>query len=350
MKNFKKINNLIKKFNIKDYKVKIKTPLGIGVHSDTLKIVKDIPRNTVDLIITSPPFGLIAKKKYGNLRENEYIEWFLPFAKEFHRILKKNGSFVIDIGGAWTKGLPTKSLYDTRLLLRLIDDSGFHLAQEFYWWNPSRLPTPAEWVTKRRVRVKDSVNKIWWLSKTEWPKSDNLRILEEEKFGMNRLREKGYNAGLRPSGHEISKKSFFTKTKGAIPSNLIAVANTGNDRIYSDYCKEKNIEIHPARFPEDIPEFFLRFLTNENDIILDPFAGSCTSGAVAERLGRYWINIDIQKQYLKGGKIRFNKKYKETKKKKKQFFEYKIKRPGSIWEKLGNKKIKADGGKNYKKN
>lgn len=348
MKNNDTIKDLINIFKIPKKLISFKTNKGFAVSSDSLDILKKLPNDSIDLIVTSPPFGLIGKKKYGNFREEEYILWFLEFAQEFKRVLKENGSCVIDIGGTWETGYPVKSLYETRLLLRLVDEIGFNLAQEFFWWNPSRLPSPAEWVTKRRVRVKDSINKIWWLSKSKWPKSDNLRILEPEKPAMTLLRKKGYNDGKRPSGHTIGTKSFFTKTKGSIPSNLIAVANTGNDRFYTEYCKEKDLEIHPARFPEDIPEFFLRFLTNKNDIILDPFAGSCTTGAIAERLDRRWINIEIQKHYLEGAEIRFSEDYKKIKKRKKTFLDYKIKRPGSIWNLLGDKKIESDGGKNYR--
>mgnify|MGYP001172310186 FL=1 len=179
MKNNDTVKDLINKFKIPKKLISFKTESGFAVFANSLDILKKIPNGSIDLIITSPPFGLIAKKKYNNLREEEYILWFLDFAKEFKRVLKTNGSCVIDIGGSWQPGYPVKSLYETRLLLRLIDDIGFNLAQEFFWWNPSRLPTPAEWVTKRRVRVKDSINKIWWLSKSKWPKSDNLRILEE---------------------------------------------------------------------------------------------------------------------------------------------------------------------------
>jgi len=121
--------------------------------------------------MTSPPFALVRKKDYGNADANQYLEWFRPFGLAFKRILKPSGSLVIDIGGAWIAGQPTRSLYHYELLIILFLEMGFHLAQEFYWWNPSKLPTPAEWVTVRRVRVKDAVNCVWWLSPSPWPKA-----------------------------------------------------------------------------------------------------------------------------------------------------------------------------------
>jgi len=116
---------------------------------------------------------LVRKKVYGNVDANEYLEWFRPFGEAFKRVLKPNGSLVIDIGGAWISGQPTRSLYHYELLIMLCREVGFHLAQEFSWWNPAKLPTPAEWVTVWRVRVKDAINCVWWLSRTPWLRSCN---------------------------------------------------------------------------------------------------------------------------------------------------------------------------------
>jgi len=142
-----------------------KTKFGSIYHGDSLALLTDHTEPaSVDLVMTSPPFGLVRKKDYGNADADQYLEWFRPFGLAFKRILKPTGSLVIDIGGAWIPGQPTRSLYHYELLIMLCREMGFHLAQEFYWWNPSKLPTPAEWVTVRRVRVKDAVNCVWWLS------------------------------------------------------------------------------------------------------------------------------------------------------------------------------------------
>ena len=121
--------------------------MGEIVHGDSVNVLAAYSDDSVDLIMTSPPFGLVRKKDYGNVDADEYVDWFKPFAKAFHRVLKNSGSLVIDIGGAWNKGYPTRNLYYFKLLIMLCEEFGFHLAQDFYWWNPSRLPTPAEWVT-----------------------------------------------------------------------------------------------------------------------------------------------------------------------------------------------------------
>ncbi len=283
-----------------------KTEFGKAYCADCLRIFSEIPSNSVDLVITSPPFALRRKKSYGNVSAEQYCDWFLPYAENISRILKKRGSFVLDIGGSWNKGVPTRSLYHFELLLRLCGNDGlFKLAQEFYWYNPARMPAPAQWVTVKRVRVKDAVNPIWWLAKSTNPKATNRRVLKPYTKSMEHLLANGYNHGLRPSGHVVSKK-WGKRQKGAIPSNLIIAANTKSYDSYINACKERNLEVHPARFVEAIPEFFIKFLTRPSDIVLDPFAGSNVVGAVSEKLKRNWISIEINKEYVLGSAFRFN--------------------------------------------
>lgn len=259
---------------------------------------------SVDLIMTSPPFGLVRKKSYGNEDADEYCNWFRPFAEGFKRVLKDTGSLVIDIGGAWKPGVPTRSLYHFELLIMLCRDYGFHLCQEHFWWNPSKLPTPAEWVNVRRVRVKDAVNCVWWLSPTPWPKASNRRVLAPYSDSMLHLLKNGYTAKLRPSGHDISDK-FQKDNGGAVPPNLLAVANTESNGRYQDYCRQNNLEIHPARFPAQLPEYFIRMLTDPNDVVVDPFGGSCVTGMVAENLKRRWVCVELSESYLRGAVARF---------------------------------------------
>ncbi|MEM1392942.1 MAG: site-specific DNA-methyltransferase [Cyanobacteria bacterium P01_D01_bin.116] len=280
------------------------TKYGETYLGDSLKLIKKIPENSINLIITSPPFALTRKKEYGNESADKYIEWFLPFADEFKRVLVENGSFVLDLGGAYLRGNPIRSIYQYELLVRLCKEVGFYLAQEFYHYNPSRLPTPAEWVTIRRIRVKDSVNVVWWLSKTPHPKADNRKVLKPYSQSMKNLLKKGYKAKLRPSGHDISNQ-FQRDNKGSIPPNLLEIANTESNSAYMRRCKEAGIKLHPARFPSGFPEFFIKFLTDENDIVLDPFAGSNTTGFVAETLQRCWMSFEINENYLIGSKYRF---------------------------------------------
>lgn len=280
------------------------TTLGAAYLGDALDYLAQMPDASVDLIMTSPPFALKRKKEYGNVSASEYVDWFMDFAVHFHRILKDTGSLVIDIGGSWVKGQPTRSLYHFELVIALRERIGLHLAQEFFWYNPSKLPSPAEWVTVRRIRVKDAVNMVWWLSKTPFPNASNRRVLKPYSDSMKKLLENGYKAKRRPSGHDISE-NFAKNNKGAIPSNLIVLANTDSNSAYLRLCREHSIKPHPARFPHGLPEFFIEFLTEPGDLVVDPFAGSNITGEVAERCGRHWLAFELSEQYLLTSQFRF---------------------------------------------
>lgn len=280
------------------------TSLGTMYEGNALSYMQKQAEGSHDLIMTSPPFGLVRKKAYGNAAAEEYCDWFRPFAREMHRILSDTGSLVIDIGGSWEKGQPTRSLYHYDLLVMLVREFGFHLCLEHFWFSPSKLPSPAEWVTIRRIRPKDAVNCVWWLSKTPFPKASNKRILAPYSDSMESLLRNGYEGRKRPSGHDIGE-GFGQRQKGAIPSNLLAIANTESSSTYSAYCRDNDLPIHPARFPAKLPEYFIRMLTDPGDKVFDPFSGSFLTGRVCEELGRRWAGTELERNYVEGARSRF---------------------------------------------
>lgn len=263
-----------------------------------------LPGDSVDLVVTSPPYALHFKKEYGNVDKATYVAWFRPFAVQLHRVLKEDGSFVLNIGGSYNPGAPTRSLYHFKLLLMLCEDIGFHLAQECFWYNPAKLPSPAEWVNVRRIRIKDSVEYVWWLSKTEHPKADNRQVLGEYSDDMLRLLKRGYRPKKRPSGHNITHK-FSHDRGGAIPSSLLERGNNESNSEYIKLCEQHGQKVHPARFPAALPEFYIKFLTRPGDLVVDPFAGSNMTGAVAERLQRRWLSFEIERKYVDNSRLRF---------------------------------------------
>ena len=203
-------------------------PSGEAWCGDSRLLLKQIPSESIDLIFTSPPYALLRMKDYGNEPEHQYVKWFRPFAKQLHRILKPSGSLVINIGGAWRPGLPVRSLYQYQLLMDLCapprtrkNPPLFFLAQEFFWFNPAKLPGPIQWVNVDRVRVKDSIEPIWWLAKTPNPKANNRNVLVPYSKHMERLvRTQRYNRGPRPSGWIASEK-WGRNNGGAIPPNFL---------------------------------------------------------------------------------------------------------------------------------
>lgn len=290
--------------------VAYRTPLGRMFHGDSYELLRNGALSSfvgkVNLIFTSPPFPLNRKKRYGNETGDSYIQWLSAFGPLFKKMLTPNGSVVIEMGNSWEKGLPVMSTLALRALLDFQSKNDFHLCQEFIWQNPAKLPTPAQWVTIERIRAKDSFTKLWWLSPTSHPKADNKRVLQTYSTAMKKLLLRGhYNAGIRPSEHNISETGFLSDNDGAIPSNVLTFANTGHSDNYQHYCKANDIQIHPARMPADLAKFFINFLTDPNDIVLDPFGGSNTTGAAAEDLKRHWITIEASEEYVKGSRGRF---------------------------------------------
>lgn len=276
-------------------------------------------KGEVDLIFTSPPFPLVRKKKYGNKNGDQYLEWLRDLAPRLRDMVRPKGSIVIEIGNAWEPGIPSMSTLPLRALLAFQEAADLHLCQHIICHNPARLPTPAQWVTVKRERLKDSYTHVWWLSPTSNPKADNSRVLTPYSKHMKALlRRQTYNAGRRPSGHVISNRGFLTDHGGAIapsvleladvnaaPSSVLRFSNTAWDANYVSYCREHELESHPARMRAGLVAFFLEFLTDPGDLVFDPFAGSNTTGAVAELLRRKWLSVEANPDYAKGSRGRF---------------------------------------------
>ena len=285
-------------------------------------------RGKIQLVFTSPPFPLNRKKRYGNRDGEEYIEWAASFAPILRDLVTDDGSIVVEIGNGWESGKPTMSTLSMEALLAFKKRAALELCQEFICYNPARLPSPAQWVNVERCRVKDAFTRVWWLSPNPKPKANNRSVLTGYSSSMKRLLERGtYNPGPRPSEHHIGDESFLSENGGAIPPNVIlsavdqllpdildalpqlhgilSIANTASNDPFQRHCREQGIPAHPARMPMKLAEFFVRFLTDSNDIVLDPFAGSNTTGFVAEQLKRRWIAIEKDRLYAEASSNRF---------------------------------------------
>ena len=309
------------------YKPLYRTDLGkyyIGKCEEVLSSLRI--KGKVQLILTSPPFPLNNKKKYGNLNGKEYLEWFTNLAEVFSKVLTPDGSIVIELGNAWEKDRPVQSLLHLNSLISFVNNekANLRLCQEFICYNPARLPSPAQWVTINRIRTIDSFTHVWWMANSDYPKADNKKVLRPYSKSMKKLLEtQTYNAGKRPSEHIISEKSFLTNHEGSIshnvlelesidgsddlrlPYSMFKISNTKSNDFYTRTCKERNIIPHPARMPLELASFFIKFLTDENDLVLDPFGGSNTTGFCAEKLNRHWISIEANQEYGEQSKIRF---------------------------------------------
>lgn len=308
------------------------TRLGKYYIGDSIKLLEsafgDKLKGKVQLILTSPPFPLNNKKKYGNLTGEEYKEWFIALSEVFSKLLTPNGSIVIELGNAWEPQKPVQSLFRLESMIGFLKNkkADLRLCQEFICYNPSRLPSPAQWVTINRIRTIDSFTHVWWMAKSDYPKADNRNVLRPYSKSMEKLlKKKSYNSGMRPSEHKISEKSFLKNNSGSImhnllelepidgkrdirlPNNVFSIANTVSNDFFLRKCREKGLKPHPARMPLELAKFFIEFLTDEGDIVLDPFAGSNTTGFCAEQSKRKWLSFEIDPAYGEQSKVRFEK-------------------------------------------
>lgn len=291
-------------------KIGYKTRFGTCLNGNSLEMMNLLEDNSVNLFITSPPFSLQRQKEYGNERQEDYVDWLCSFAPLIYKKLADDGSFVIDIGGAYKPKMPEYSLYQFKLLINLCEKYNFKLAQPFYWHNSSALPAPIEWVNKRKLRAKTSVNTIWWLCKTPFCKADIKKVLAPYSSRMEKLIQSPEEfvkaEGIqRPSGHVMGKSSWAKDNGGAIPPNMLQIPNSDSNSSYLRICKSLGQKGHPARFPKALPDFFIKFLTDEDDLVVDIFSGSNTTGEVAEHLKRKWYCFELSKEYVANSTFRF---------------------------------------------
>lgn len=313
-------------------KIIYKSKLGKLVLGNALELLKNDKKlsqlkGKVNLIVTSPPFPLNNKKQYGNEKGEEYKDWFIKLAPIFSDLLADDGSLVIEIGNAWEPERPVQSLLHLECLLGMVKhpEANLRLIQEFICYNPSKLPSPAQWVTVNRLRTVDSYTHVWWIAKNDFPKADNSKVLRPYSKSMEQLlKRRSYNSGKRPSEHQISEGGFLKDNGGSIahnvfemealdekrevrlPHSVLSFSNTNSNDYFLKTCREKEVTPHPARMSGGLVNFFIQFLTDEGDLVLDPFSGSNTTGYCAEKLNRKWVSFEVKEDYIEQAIIRFS--------------------------------------------
>lgn len=269
---------------------------------DCLEILKDFPDSSVDFIMTSPPYA-DQIKNYGTnakkIKPDEYVDWFLPRAKELYRVLKDNGSFVLNISDKLDGKY--QNIFVFKLVVFLCENVGFHLVRDYVWYNPATPPNVFSRGTMGRT--KKSHEYCFWFSKSEsWtfnmdsirkPYSGSMKkIINGEVIHGNR------EDNTRPSRHNFDLSHKWDDHGGSDPGSVLTISNTSSNGVFHKLCKELGIK-HPARYPEKLVEFFLLAGTNEGDIVLDPFSGSGTTSVVAKRLNRNYYGIEINPEFCK---------------------------------------------------
>lgn len=266
---------------------------------DCLQLLAELPDESINLIITSPPYADQIKdygEKVRKIKPEQYVEWFLPRAKEFYRVLSSNGSFILNISDKLDGKF--QSLYVFKLVIALCDNIGFHLVRDYIWHNPATPPNVFSRGTMGRT--KKSHEYCFWFSKgDQWTfNMDPIRkpySKDMQKF-LNGKGKGKREDNTRPSRHSFDLSHAWTNHGGSDPGSVISVGNNASNDYFQKLCREIGIR-HPARFPQQLIEFFILAGSNENDLVLDPFSGSGTTGVVAQKHNRKWICMDINPDY-----------------------------------------------------
>lgn len=258
--------------------IEVKTEILLG---DCKDVLKQIPDNSIDLIFTSPPYADQRKNTYGGIAPDEYVEWFLPISQELLRVLKPTGTFILNIKEKVVEG--ERSTYVMELILAL-RKQGWFWTEEFIWHKKNSYP--GKWSN----RFRDSWERLLQFNKDkkfnmyqdevkvpigDWAKGRLKNLSETDKIRDNAKNGSGFGKNI---SNWVGKETVY-------PTNVLHFATE---------CQNKN---HPAAFPENLPEWFIKLFTQENDTVLDPFAGSGTTLKVAQRMKRNSIGIEILPEY-----------------------------------------------------
>lgn len=273
--------------------------MGEFICGECLETMQKMQAESIDLVFTSPPYA-DQIKDYGKtdkkIKPDQFVDWFIPRAKEIYRILKPTGSFVLNINDKLDGKY--QSIFVFKLVIALCEEAGFHLVRDYIWYNPATPPNVFSRGTMGRT--KKSHEYVFWFSKCEeWtfnmdpirkPYSGRMK----ELFAAEPMGDRSQNS--RPSRHSFNLSHKWADKGGADPGSVLSISNTSSNDLFHKLCKENGVK-HPARFPEKLVEFFVLAGTNEGDVILDPFAGSGTTAVVAQRLNREWKCIEINQQF-----------------------------------------------------
>ena len=287
------------------------TKSGVSFWGDS-SVASSLFPGEIELIITSPPYLLTNEREYRNIAKTEscYVVGMLHSMESLLKCLTPTGSVVLNIGDSIKKGTGYQSLYKERLLIGLEDKLGLHLVQTFVWYSPTKMPS-GFWVTQAKRDCVQATENFYLLSLNPKNKKNiNQKIKvdysESQKKYIKNAKRKSPIKRRMPSGQIANEETFYKDGGGAIPSNLLFANPEPPNSSYSQYCRAQGLPRHPAMFNPELSSFFIEYLTNRGDVVLDPYAGSGSVSYSAESLGRHWVNFEVVEEYVGGQMGRFD--------------------------------------------
>lgn len=250
---------------------------------DCLNILNSIEENSIQLIMTSPPYADARKHQYGGIKPEDYTNWFLPRAEQFLKVLKPSGTFILNIKEKVIDGERSTYVID---LIKSLREQGWRWTEEFIWHKNCSFP--GKW----RTRFRDGWERILQFNKDKYfdMYQNEVKVPASEATikRIKRLTENDKKMHVSQTGSKMSYKlTNWIGRDTVYPTNVLYLA------------AETSNKHHPATFPISIPTWFIKLFSKEGDVVLDPFCGSGTTCLAAKKLNRQYIGIDIKQEYVK---------------------------------------------------
>jgi DNA modification methylase len=285
------------------------TNLGVAIWGRCEQTFRGV-NAPITLCITSPPYPLKNPRAYGNPQEKDYVDFICRSLEPIVELLTFDGSICLNLSNdIFAHKSPSRSLYKERLIIALHERLGLHKMDEIIWMNPCKPPGPIQWASKTRQQLNVAWEPILWLSPDPINcKSNNNRVLEPHSEAHLRFLNRDHRTSATYSdGAYKRREASFQPTTGKIPRNIIKLPHNCVDQSrYKRIAKENGLPAHGAPYPVALAKFFIEFMTEPDDLVVDQFGGSITSGVAAEQLGRRWMVAENMLEYLIGGSYRFD--------------------------------------------